>query len=470
MATTFEEIQTEKVRPNKANIRQDMGDMETLSAEVKSFGIRSPLVVYPHPEISGDYLVQDGHRRLQAARTTGMLFIPCIVIDAPKRGVREDIEVMLTTGRGAKVLNPLEVSAGFEQLVADGMDETTIGKKYKIPKSEVLARAKIMEAPTNLRDKFALGSIDLVTMKRIQDLENTVASDVFDAVVAESVDALDHRRNLNVERIIVESEIKVARIETTNRLDAIGAVKGNRDVSFSGKHDRVTDKMTDAEHVAAGHVWAMAYNSADPAWYAKRVTAKAALTAEEKAEKQLRQSMDATLAIQARVRRKFLADQVQAKDGGAGASADFDLLFGVLFDSIRNADDELLADLSGIALPAEDSQEDPAKMNAWTARVEKKFRSFTWQQLSRAAAIVAAELNEIDLAKSKGFQRDRYEWRSNREWLTTLQEKFGYSLDQSERNAVLWGEVEGGSHYNSGPITEGENRNLEMDLVIVNGE
>ena len=121
MTTMFEEIQIEKVRANPANIREDLGDMERLAAEVKTVGIRSPLVVYPHPDIEGDFMIQEGHRRRQAALAAGLSELPCIIVEAPKRPA-EDVEVMLSTGRNHKPLTRLEEARGesrfLERLVA----------------------------------------------------------------------------------------------------------------------------------------------------------------------------------------------------------------------------------------------------------------------------------------------------------------------------------------------------------------
>jgi ParB family transcriptional regulator, chromosome partitioning protein len=475
MATRFEEVQIERVRPNEANIREDMGDMEALTAELKTIGIRNPLLVYPHPTLEGDYLVQDGHRRLQAARDNGALFVPCLVIDAPKRGLREDIEVMLSTGRAAKVLNPLEVSFGFEQLVADGMDETTIGKKYKIPKSEVKTRARIMAAAPKLQAGFAAGQIDLVAMKRIQDLEDGGQPGVLERVVEEVSRSVDSKWGFNVENIIAKETIAAEREAIRNRLVGLGAVEGKNDISYDGKHDKVTDDMTEAKHAAAGHLFAFSYNGQEPYWYAKRVVAKVGPTAEELEEKKMLQSLDAGLAIQGRVRRKFAVDQVLAKDGGVGAAADFDLVFDLLYPIIRRAGEECLAALSGIAMPADpeepddvDNYDDAAVMDVWRARVEKKFRTYTWGQLARAAAVARDWDTDTELGRTRGFDRDGYGWRTARAWYSTLQTNFGYRLDESERNAILWAELKGGVSSYSEP-DEGSNRRADEDLVIIDG-
>lgn len=470
MATRFEEIQIGQVHANAANIREDMGDMESLAAEVKTIGIRNPLLVYPHPTLEGDFLVQDGHRRLDAARANGALFVPCLIIDAPKRGLREDIEVMLSTGKAAKLLNPLEVSYGFEQLVADGMDETTIGKKYKVPKSEVKARARISSAPETLKERFAGGRLSLDEMKRIQDLEDAGVPEVFEEVVAQVAKDSEQRWNFNVENIIASKQQQHEREQLREELLGQGAKEaGGYDVQYDGKHDKVTQEMTVAEHIEAKHVFYQSHG--ELSWYAKRVKAKPEPTAAEVEEAQLRRSLEAGLSIQARVRRKFLVDKVHAKENPAGKDADFDLLFYFAWRTIQHAPDDLLSALSGIAVPEApedtDGYDEAAVHEEWLARVEKVFRKLTWQQISRIAVIAQVEERDKSLGKLSGFQRDKGVWALHREWYGLLQEKFGYRLDESERNAVLWAELQGGvSNYWAKP-TEGENRNLDEDLVIL---
>ena len=442
MATQFEEVQIGRVHANVANIRTDMGDMETLASEVKTIGIRNPLLVYPHPELEGDYLVQDGHRRLAAARTNGALFVPCLIVDAPRRGVREDIEVMLSTGRAAKVLNPLEVSYGFEQLVADGMDETTIGKKYKVPKSEVKARARVSAAPAGLKESFAEGKLSLVDMKRIQDLEDAGVPEVFAEVVEGINDRLKNGWGINVESIIAAKEESRERERLREELLGLGA-KPAKDstIKYDGQHDRVTEDMSVAEHIAAKHVFILEGTTTN--WWARRVKAKPVATAEEIQAAQEIRSLDAGLAIQARVRRRFLVEQVTAKESAAGKDADFELLFGLAWQEIRQVDDELLAELTGISVPGEieDAHEEAAAMAKWSERVEKRFRSFSWQQLARAATLAKNWSWNQGLASTKAFNRENWQWAQYRDWYATAQTEFGYRLDETERNALLWDEL-----------------------------
>lgn len=473
MATRFEEIQIERVHANEANIRSDMGDMETLEAEVKTIGIRNPLLVYPHPTMEDDFLVQDGHRRLEAARANGALFVPCLVIDAPRRGLREDVEVMLSTGRAAKVLNPLEVSYGFEQLVADGMDETTIGKKYKVPKSEVKTRARISTAPEKLRASFAAGKLDLVDMKRIQELEDAGLPEVFAEVVAQVAEDASGRWGVNVENIIASKEEEHERLSVRAQLLEQGATPAaDYNVRYDGKHDKVTDEMSVAEHIEAKHVFYL--TGTEPEWYAKRVKAKPEPTAAEIEDAQMRRSLEAGLSIQARVRRKFLVDHVHAKENAAGKDADFELLFYFVWSAVKHAPDDLLSALSGIAVPEDpeepddiDSYDDVVAKEAWLSRVEKAFRKMSWQQLSRIAVIAQCVERDKSLGKLSGFDRGRGEWLRHRQWYGILQEQYGYRLDESERNAVLWAELQGGVSYYFAQPTEGENRNLDEDLVII---
>lgn len=474
MATRFEEIQIGMVHANAANIREDMGDMESLTAEVKTFGILNPLRVYPHPSLEGDFLVQDGHRRLEAAQVNGALFVPCVVVDAPQRGLRADIEVMLSTGQATKVLNPLEVSYGFEQLVADGLDVTTIGKKYKVSRTDVKARARISSAPEKLKEGFAAGKLSLVDMKRIQDLEDAGVPEVFDAVVAQVSTDAGNRWGVNVENIIATKE---AHHETAMLRAALvdqGATEAaDYNVRHDGKHDDVTDEslvMSVAGHIEAKHAFFI--SSGEVRWYAKRVKAKPEPTAEELEEAQLRRSLEAGLSIQARVRGKYLVEVVHAKENPAGKDADAELLFWAVWRTVQHAADDLLAALSGIAEPetpdeVEDIVKAAAVREAWKARVEKAFRKMSWQQLSRIAVIVQCAERDKSLSRLSGFDREKGSWALHREWYGILQEQFGYRLDKTERNAVLWAQLQGGvSNYWAKP-TEGENRNLDEDLIVI---
>ncbi|NQD42515.1 ParB/RepB/Spo0J family partition protein, partial [Glutamicibacter halophytocola] len=169
----LEVLALSSVHQHPDNIREDLGDLTQLSGEIKELGLLNPLLVYPHPNREGDFVVQDGNRRRAAAAQAGLTEVPCVVLPEPKaeRGPRADIETMLTTGRNHRPLSEAEVSKGIQGLLDLGMDITTVGKKFKMSRKEVQARAKVARKDDGVSKAYSAGRLRLDAVQRLQELE-----------------------------------------------------------------------------------------------------------------------------------------------------------------------------------------------------------------------------------------------------------------------------------------------------------
>lgn len=442
MAMRFEEVLIDRIRANAGNIREDMGDMEQLAADVKAMGVQTPIIVYPHPGIEGDYLVQEGHRRRLAAITAGLSTIPCNIKDAPKRGKREDLEVMLTTGRNHKTLTEAEVNHGIQGLLDLEMDVTTIGKKFKMSRSEINARAKLTTAPAELQKRFDTGSLDLLGVQKIQELEEQGSEGILDTVLSELNGPSVRHDESTVTRILERAKtIHASKVEV-ERLLALGGRKAPSDAYSSGLFKRVTAEKHEEEHIAAGHHFQRGPYADTTTWYEKQTAAKAAQTTDaEKAEKQKASRLNGLLGIAFRTRRSLLASACRTKDGGMGEAADFEMLFDLLWSDISRLDVPFLEELTGISKPEDAVQwQDSGQYDAWMTRVEKRIRTFSWRQLARLATLYQYKDTDKQLRFAKSFDRtgteNAYAWRSRSSWLEKVQRIFGYELDSSEIEAI----------------------------------
>lgn len=443
MATRLEEIPIEQIR-NNDNIREDMGNMQQLAHEVKSMGVVVPIMVYPHPDLEGDYRIQEGHRRRLAASMAGLSTIPCIVIDVPKRGRVADLEVMMTTGRNHKTLTEAEFNHGVQGLL-DVQDVTTIGKKFDMPRKEIKARAKLSKGPVELQKRFESGSLDLLAVQKIQELEEQGAEGLLDTVVAElestwnATSSNPHALNRTLERAktINASNVEVA------RLRSLGAEEAPSDASHSGGFRRNAAEMTDEEHIAEGHRFERNKYDDETTWYMPQDVPKPAkATDAEKAEKQRASRLNGFLGIAFRTRQAFLAEQVRLKDGGAGQDADFEMLYAYVRADIVRLSPEFLAAVTGIGYPEGADEYGPGyKIRAaWLEKVEKRLRTFTWRQLARMAALYGTKDTDKQLRFVKSFERTGADgagsWRSRARWLEDVQRFFGYELDSAEVEAI----------------------------------
>lgn len=80
MGITIENLQVDDLHANPNNPRKQVGDVDELASSIRSQGIKQPLLVTPTGEtdIFGhkQYRVVIGHRRLAAARQSGLSTCP----------------------------------------------------------------------------------------------------------------------------------------------------------------------------------------------------------------------------------------------------------------------------------------------------------------------------------------------------------------------------------------------------------
>lgn len=467
MVTRFEEIAIEQVRPNKANIREDLGDLERLTEEIRTLGVISPLIVYPHPELEGDFLVKDGHRRRQAAVNAGRSVLLCVIVDAPARGEMDDVEAMLTTGRNHLALSVLEEARGFQRLLDLGLNESTIGKKFKKPKSEIIAKARVKRSPEAVQQAYGFGRLDLEGVKKLQELEDAGQAGLYERVV-ETIGNGDKRYTLDLERTIARAQQQQDKAELQEHMEALGAPEAPDDVTYSNKWDWARDvegeELSEEEHVVAGHYWRPpGYSESAVRWYVPLAVAKPDISEEEKEHKKQLRALNGELSLSYVVRRQFIANQIISKDG-AGEDADKELLFELLWNGITKLDDETLGDISGIHCPA-GAKDWGQERDAWTERVKAAVEKLSWRQLTRAAAYAGQKDTDRQLRFAKNFDRTVYDWAHRQRWLEQAQTHFGYRLDQAEQDTLELFKAKGGT-YSSRELTEGTNRRVEEDVAV----
>ncbi|NVM97806.1 ParB/RepB/Spo0J family partition protein [Arthrobacter sp. SDTb3-6] len=464
--TVYEVVDIARVRANPSNIREDLGDLERLTAEVKTIGVLQPLIVYPHPSLEGDFVIKDGHRRRQAAVNAGLLKVPVLIEEVSVRGALDDIETMLTTGRNHRPLDLLEEAKGFQMLLDLGLNESTIGKRFKKPKSEIVTKSRLVSAPEKVQDAFARGRVDLLQLKKLTDLQAAGQTEVLER-------ALDNREfntssgyGIDVERVIAQAETAVQAEATTERLLALGAKEITQEQSY--KLTRVPDEpaLTEEEHVAAEHFFFQSPYRDETDWYLKTSKqADSAVSDAVKAERATLRELSAGLLTAFKLRRQFMVRTIQDTGAGVSLEADLELLLDCLIYPIMKLDVEVLAQITGIE-PPEDKESYRAR-EQWQGKVRASFARMSWKQIARAAAWGDSQDTDKRLRKAPAFDRTEYNWSHHKSWLDKLQRLFGYRLDEAERDTLEFFKAKGGK-YGYGELTEGTNRDVNDDVEILN--
>lgn len=452
------------VHQHPDNIREDLGDLGQLSSEIKELGLLNPLLVYPHPDREGDYVVQDGNRRRAAASLAGLTEVPCVVLPVPKaeRGARADIETMLTTGRNHRPLSEAEVSRGIQGLLDLGMDITTVGKKFKMSRKEVQARAKVAQKNDGISKAYSSGRLRLDAVQRLQELEEqSDIPELYERTVERIEDMANGASIDTVERVIAETELSIKKSLRVAELKELDAKEGDYEISYSNAWTAVEDKMTDAEHVAAGHKYRFNYRDPEPIWYVKAKKVKPELTEAEKQDKQTQNKLKSMLPIVQRSRIAFVKnafETVKPSEVVAKEAIAKKITTQVLYSEEGRT---ILGEVVGLKVPdLDDMSSASVLLDRWNTEVHKHLIRQSMAYLGVMLAFADHLGTEETLGKLSGFERSGFEngnyssrWISSHAYYSFLTEHLGYQLDLDEKLAMEY------SAMNE------PRRNRELDLV-----
>ena len=130
MGITIENLQVDDLHANPNNPRKQVGDIDELASSIRSQGIKQPLLVTPNGETDIDghkqYRVVIGHRRLAAAKQSGLSTVPAIVEEMDARRERE---IMLVENTQRSDLTPIEEADGYQGLLDLGVGVKEMAEK-----------------------------------------------------------------------------------------------------------------------------------------------------------------------------------------------------------------------------------------------------------------------------------------------------------------------------------------------------
>ena len=174
MGITLENLQVDDLHANPNNPRKQVGDVDELASSIRSQGIKQPLLVTPTGEtdIYGhkQYRVVIGHRRLAAARQSGLSTVPAIVEEMDARRERE---IMLVENTQRSDLTPVEEADGYQGLLDLGVRVKEMAEKTGRSDRFVRRRLKIARIPQETRDMSAdFSQLSLDQLDKLAEFES----------------------------------------------------------------------------------------------------------------------------------------------------------------------------------------------------------------------------------------------------------------------------------------------------------
>lgn len=153
--------------PNPKNPRKRLGDVKELAASIEAQGIRQNLLVVPHPEISGQYLLVIGHRRLAAAKLAGLTHVPAVIDGS--LSVSDQLVLMGVENVHRSDLTISEEADWLQGLLDLGeISKTALPKATGLSRKVVASRLVVAGLPDRAKVQFDRGAITLEDVTRVE--------------------------------------------------------------------------------------------------------------------------------------------------------------------------------------------------------------------------------------------------------------------------------------------------------------
>lgn len=171
LAPTFDQAILEEARPPGAwagavaesldpnlldadprNPRSAVTDVEGMAASLIAKGMLQPVVVTPHPEATGRYVIVAGHRRVAGAIRAGWTEVPALVRPDLVASSNVSITAQLVENLQRVPLAPLEEARAYEALRDLGMTQVQIADAVGCNQGQVSKRLALLKLPEAAQD------------------------------------------------------------------------------------------------------------------------------------------------------------------------------------------------------------------------------------------------------------------------------------------------------------------------------
>jgi ParB family chromosome partitioning protein len=252
------------------NVRDDLGDLDELTASIRQVGVLEPLVVVPTEE---GHRIVTGHRRKAAAIAAGLATVPCY--ERPDLAADSDqVLAMLVENLRRDDLTELEEARGYQQLLDLGMSATKIANATGTSRSRVRDALAVTKSDTALTTATAHGlSLDQALVLTEFEGDDDALDTLTEAALQEPDGLLhvasrirqDRERQAHYNRLVAEHETAGVTI-LEQRPEAYGTRALTVPRILEALIDGDDQVLDPAQHAACpGHaVWIETYSWQEP--------------------------------------------------------------------------------------------------------------------------------------------------------------------------------------------------------------
>ncbi|MBV8576556.1 MAG: ParB/RepB/Spo0J family partition protein [Acetobacteraceae bacterium] len=135
----------------------DSESLAELVESVRARGVLQPLLVRPHPTLSGRYQIIAGERRWRASQAAGVHEVPVLVRDLPDA---EAMAAALVENLQRRDLDPIEEAEGFRRLIDElGMNQDQLAQAVGKSRSHVANTLRLLHLPSSVQMQVRQGAL-----------------------------------------------------------------------------------------------------------------------------------------------------------------------------------------------------------------------------------------------------------------------------------------------------------------------
>jgi ParB family transcriptional regulator, chromosome partitioning protein len=153
------QVPLDLLEPNPFQPRSsiDPAGLEELAQSVRLRGILQPLLVRPHPTVSGRYQIVAGERRWRAAGAAGLHEVPALVQEMPDT---EAAAVALVENLQRQDLNALDEAEGYDRLLHQfQFTQEALGEAVGKSRSHISNTLRLLNLPDKVKEALRNGQI-----------------------------------------------------------------------------------------------------------------------------------------------------------------------------------------------------------------------------------------------------------------------------------------------------------------------
>lgn len=179
--TLVRNVSVDLIDPHPRNPRRDLGDLDELTASIRSHGIQQPVTLVPHTGDAARFFALMGHRRIEAARLAGLTSVPAIINTNLSEAAQ--LEVMLVENLQRQDLTPFEEGAGFQGLLDLGVDKNDLAGHTGRARSTIDQRLRIAPLAAGVQAAYKARSITLLQAVELADIRDADTT-VYDGLIS----------------------------------------------------------------------------------------------------------------------------------------------------------------------------------------------------------------------------------------------------------------------------------------------